>query len=473
MEGAGKFGSLLALLLAIWLLWLRPPADELLTGGRVDTVIASLLRYEANRPLAAVPRIAIGYGACRDLFVKGSHIMANQSFPDNPEHFLAVGNADELRRMYAYFFKAGAAAERFVSDEELWRQLVAQGEQQPDHRWELGGNAPVMAARFAKEGANVLLAAKLSPGLAGWLPEGVEVAGGAISTDDIHLILEYKREEAWDDVKAPRANRFILHHDLNNPRVSSQEEFQAAVPGFKPHLLVVGGLQMMDNFPFKEGERLDRILKIKEQMASMPESVRIHFEMASFVDSSLLEELVQHVIPQADSLGMNEQELPNLHSLITRGEVSVVADSNPRIATVLDQMREVFSVLSARSGGREVTRIHLHTLAYQAILTKQGSPWRNTGAAAVKASLTAHRHVCADSEVRPEKSYLIMDDSFATSGRDGATRVPFTNSRPLTCWAEEDLGIEICIAPVLVCSQAVQTAGGGDNISAAGLVVQI
>merc|ERR1712025_506207 len=110
--------------------------------------------------------------------------------------------------------------------------------------------------------------------------------------------------------------------------------------------------------------------------------------------------------------------------------------------------------MGARSGGREVTRIHLHTLAYQA-------------------SLTTHRQVCADSEVRPEKSYLIMDESFATSGRDGATRVPFTNNRPLTCWAEDDLGIEICIAPVLVCSQAVQTAGGGDNISAAGLVVQI
>ena len=412
MESVGKYGSILALLLAVWLLWIRPPADELLRGGRVDTVIASLLRYEANRPLAAVPRIAIGYGACRDLFVDGSHIMANQSFPDNPEHFLAVGNADELRRMYAYFFKAGAAAERFVSDEKLWRDLVALGEQQEGHRWELGGNAPVMAARFAKEGANVLLAAKLSPGLAGWLPEGVQVAGGAIDTDDIHLILEYKREETWDHVKTPRANRFILHHDLNNPRVSSQEEFQAAVPGFKPHLLVVGGLQMMDNFPFEEGERIARILKIKEQMASMPESVRIHFEMASFVDSSLLEELVEHVIPQADSLGMNEQELPNLHSLITKGEVSLVADSNPRIATVLDQMREVFSALSMRSNGRPVTRIHLHTLAYQDILTKKGSAWRNTGAAAVKASLTAHRHVCADSEVSRPEYHAASNDKF-------------------------------------------------------------
>ena len=55
--------------------------------------------------------------------------------------------------------------------------------------------------------------------------------------------------------------------------------------------------------------------------------------------------------------------------------------------------------------------------------------------------------------MKPEKSFLIMDDSFATSGRDGAKRVPFINSRPLTCWAEDDLGVEICIAPVLVCSQ--------------------
>merc|ERR1712106_1229696 len=140
---------------------------------------------------------------------------------------------------------------------------------------------------------------------------------------------------------------------------------------------------------------------------------------------------------------------------------TTMADSNPRIAEVLDQMREVYSILSVSKGtNRPVTRIHLHTLAYQAILTAKGSPWKNNGAAAVKASLTAHRHVCADKDVKPENSFLIMDDSFSTS-------------RPLTCWEEEDLGINICIAPVLVCAQAVQTAGGGDNISAAGLVVQI
>lgn len=291
--------------------------------------------------------------------------------------------------------------------------------------------------------------------------------------DDVHLIIEYKRNELWDGVESPRANRFIVHRDMNNPLVSSLEEFSRVLPAFSPQLLVVGGLQMMDNFPFREGQRLERIIKIKNLMRSQSKETMIHFEMASFVDSNLLMELVEHVIPQSDSIGMNEQELPNLSSVLTSGKVVEVADSNPRTAVVLDMMRTVFSLLSVERGeNRPVTRLHLHTLAYQAIMTKRGSKWKHSGAAAVKASLTAHRHVCSDSEVTAAKSFLIMDDSFLTSQK-GGRRVPFVNSRPLTCWDEEDLDISVCLAPVLVCSQAVQTAGGGDNISAAGLVVQL
>ena len=65
------------------------------------------------------------------------------------------------------------------------------------------------------------------------------------------------------------------------------------------------------------------------------DTTRIHFEMASFVDKSLLEELTTLVVPHADSLGMNEQELPNLRSMILHGNVSLVSDSNPRTAIVL------------------------------------------------------------------------------------------------------------------------------------------
>ncbi len=71
-----------------------------------------------------------------------------------------------------------------------------------------------------------------------------------LSEDDIHLILEYRREETWGQYTSPRANRFIVHSDVNNPTVSSLEDFGDALPGFKPDLLIVSGLQMMDNFPF-------------------------------------------------------------------------------------------------------------------------------------------------------------------------------------------------------------------------------
>ena len=68
-----------------------------------------------------------------------------------------------------------------------------------------------------------------------------------------------------------------------------------------------------------------------------------------------------------------------------------------------------------------------------------------------------------------------MDDGFSTTAAGGANavRIPFDDERPVACWSEEDLGIDICIAPNLVCSEAKQTAGGGDNISAAGLVLQV
>ena len=89
----------------------------------------------------------------------------------------------------------------------------------------------------------MLLGAKLSPGLAEWIPEGMEVAGGDIDADDVHLIMEYKRNEEWDGVVSPRANRFIIHHDLNNPLVSSLEQFKMALPAFNPQHDSGGGAE--------------------------------------------------------------------------------------------------------------------------------------------------------------------------------------------------------------------------------------
>ncbi len=200
----------------------------------------------------------------------------------------------------------------------------------------------------------------------------------------------------------------------------------------------------------------------------------MHFEMASFAEEACVQDVIDNVVYYVDSLGMNEQELPNLHSILTNGSVTLISDPYPRIATTLDQMRAVYNILRdtpAEPGKRKLTRLHVHTLAYQAILTTKGSQWKNTMSATAKASLTANRHVCASNYIRTEKARLLMDDSFSTSRGSDGKRIPFNPDRPVSCWDEDDF--EICIAPVLVCTKVVQTGGGGDNISSAGLVLQI
>ena len=201
----------------------------------------------------------------------------------------------------------------------------------------------------------------------------------------------------------------------------------------------------------------------------------IHFELASFVDEELLSDMLSRVLPYSDSIGMNEQELPNLLSFVKFANVTMIAETYPRVATVLDQMRQVYQLLRKNHG--RVSRLHVHTLAFQAIMTKQGSRWKNTMSAAAHASLTANRHICGKESVDVATSKLLLDESFSTTtDEQRASRVPFKPHRPVSCW-EEDYGngevVLICIAPNLVCTKVHQTAGGGDNISSAGLAFQI
>ena len=199
-------------------------------------------------------------------------------------------------------------------------------------------------------------------------------------------------------------------------------------------------------------------------------------EMSSFPDSRQLQQVIKHAVYFADSLGMNEQELPNLRSNLVDGVSTLVSDSHPRIATTLDHMRAVMRLLRDRagkeSGMRRLTRLHVHTLAYQVIMTARGGlVWENSESAVAKAALTAYRHTCGSEDIKLDNAKLLVDDSFSVGIENGSERKFFNPDKPVTCWSEEEF--EICIAPVLVCKTVVQTVGGGDNVSAAGLALQV
>ncbi|KAJ3594084.1 hypothetical protein NHX12_006416 [Muraenolepis orangiensis] len=475
-----KYGSFFSLLVFVLAYLFRTPPDAML-HDRLDNVLSSLLRAESKVGMnnGARPKVAIGFGGCVDLIVDGVSLMNKMGLTtiDQPLHHDYIENAQQLAQSFAYFFAPGAASERFVMNKTLFSELVETSRGLPGNRWAVGGNAPVMAGRMAKEGCDVLLGGSFSPDFTEVLSQHIMVAGNVVEEPDIHLILEYPAGASWGDYTSRRANRYIVHSDDHNPYLDSMEDFAEKLQDFHPDLLVVGGLQMMDNFPFKSDEREDLLSHLADMLSSSSAQTGVHFEMASFVDEGLMKDLLNLVVPNADSLGMNEQELPNLLSLLKGSNITVLSDPNPRVATVLDQMRELYRLLNRRhdedadAAGRRLTRLHVHTLAFQAMMVERGSRWKNTMSATAKASLTANRHVCGSPDIDPGKARLIMDDSFSISRREGSQRIALEESRPVSCWHED--GYQICVAPVLVCTEVYQTAGGGDNISAAGLVLQI
>lgn len=463
--------TLLSALIIFYAYYYKKASDEVLRE-RLERILDGLLKAEGKVSVNPKTRIAIGFGSCQDLIVQSSEVFDGREPASNPRHVDVVENEEDLLSVFAYYFRHGAAAERFVLNTSLFDSLVQAAESANSAEFFIGGNAPLMARRFALEGCEVLLGAHMSEKLRNQLPPGITVTGPVTPKDEIHMLLEYPSGQQWGPYVSPRANRFIIHNDHKNPTLTSLETFLPEMEKFKADLLVVGGLQMMDNFPFEEGQREARIREVQRVMRATSEPV--HFEMASYTDPTLLHQLVEHVLPYANSLGMNEQELPNLFSILKYGNVSYVSDSYPRVATVLDTMRDVYNLLQAAdspSDRRPLTRIHVHTLAFQAILVAHNSRWKNSMSSAAKAALTAHRHTCGSHEIDTQHAHVIMDDSFTTSRGSGAKRIPFDNNHPVACWQEAQY--EICVAPVLVCTRVLHTGGGGDNVSAAGLVLQV
>ncbi|CAK9815247.1 ADP-dependent glucokinase [Anthophora plagiata] len=475
-----KYGTVFTVLIVLVAIYYRNSENVL--QKRLQALVHGLEKLESKHVITSRAKVAIGYGVCTDVYINAKELLNYSESIGQPQHFDEINTELELLKSFAYYFRHGAAAERYMANGTLFDELVAKARSFSSSYSTIGGNAAIMALRFAREGCDVTLAAKLTRSLHQMMPQVINIVGGEVKRDDIHLVIEYKHGDVWGPYSSARANRYIIHNDANNPKVNSLEAFEELLSTQEPDLLIISGLQMMDNYPFPNGERQELLLKIRKQMVDRPKSTKIHFEMASFAEDKLLFELCDSIIPFADSLGMNEQEIANLHNAMYYGNISLVANSTPRIATVLDQMRTLFKLIRMRSktveNSRELTRIHVHTLAYQAIFTVKGSKWKNTMAAAAKASLTAHRHVCATSHVDVRKATLILDDSFSTSIVQG-TRIALDMDKPVSCWdellkiANENIPIEACVAPVLVCTEAAQTAGGGDNISSAGLVLQI
>lgn len=266
----------------------------------------------------------------------------------------------------------------------------------------VGSNAALMSMRFAQEGiANILLGAQTAKENGARFPSQIRITGPELQADDYHVLLEFKAGTSFGKYRSARDNRLIVHSDDNNAKLQSRAFFFNQMVHFQPNLMVITGLHMLDNSHVKFDARSSLINDLASDLASYVhnESIAtkplIHFEMASYTEARLLNAIVDDIFPLVHSYGMNEQEVENLLSMLKSGSISYSSNPFPRVAHVLDDIRELYSLLAFTDSSR-VSRIHVHTLAYQVVMVKldtQGTPlWPHALQAMTKASLTAFRH---------------------------------------------------------------------------------
>jgi ADP-dependent glucokinase len=434
------------------------------TASSASAFAAGLLREKepkegAKRGEKTRLRVAVGYNANLDLIVRAVPLLRKLFSASTPTRGLlpadAVSSPGELFATFSHFFETGSAAERTVSNETLWAEILAAAEQLDSLHWHVGGNAALMANRFAREADTceaVLLGGHVGERLREMLEPVIEVSGVPAQSgtaDEVHLIMEYARGEALSSVMpehsgdsieypndagaqmldsqeadvegkegqddeeavfAPRANRFIVVRDPTNSEIRGLEPFHAELSRFAPSLVVIAGLHLLDQHEkeFRE-ERLAKVVEFlslpesasasaEQQIHSkrMPASVPFHLELASIGNADYMRELANELVPRVDSLGLNEQELGGLYLSLAAEPPTLSADSfkNPSVETVLSALQFVWSHtrgVSAAGFSRPLRRIHFHCLTFHILVVSDDSPHWLDSARAVAAGSVSNR----------------------------------------------------------------------------------
>lgn len=106
--------SLVAILISFYVNNLTSLFRSDISSSRQTSVLNGLLELEETNFIATdaeKPRVAVGYGACHDVFVNAKELLEDDILKGAPQHFNEIKNNHQLLKSFAYYFKHGAAAE--------------------------------------------------------------------------------------------------------------------------------------------------------------------------------------------------------------------------------------------------------------------------------------------------------------------------------------------------------------------------
>ena len=361
----------------------------------------------------------------------------------------------ELRFRLLHSMQICTAEEWFVTDPRMYQQFARLF---ADYgHLVIGGQAGIAAVHLALMGISNILCITHSPG-----PDtkkiltnaGVHLldlkGGNEPSSDTTHLIFEYS-PGLVPLVKGvtPRNNRFI------------------ASPAHTPESVLIPG-ERMDAFSewgahytraFLSGYQYlqtdEEFCKAAEQCLLMKKNnnrMRVHVECVSVTDNKIINGFIHHILPVADSIGLNEHELVLLlHSRNSN-------DEEPGVFEILSPVQLVKGAfLVCKKSG--LKRLHLHTFGYyvQIIRNDCAHPEKSRNALLFAARTVAQAAQGTHTEISPAgiSAIVEVDKTFGPQISPGI----FLNNTHT-----------IVMIPTIIAKDIKKSSGLGDILSSSAFV---
>lgn len=327
-----------------------------------------------------------------------------------------------------------------------------------------------------------------------------EAAPSSVATTLRHHVFEYASNEQLligiEHIKATVANRFISSYDPFNSKLAIDEicDRNASQLGAMTSGCILAGAHMLDTQNWGEdgvSDSIDSLSKFMRKFArgqvAEGKNAWIHVELASTPDEFTRHLLVRRVLPFADSIGLNEQELEeylatarNIADCDTDNETAAPAPS-PSVSNMQDLAADLLEFCETLQLRRcQLHTHHLHMTAFdqgcsdleECVGIELMSLLVGATVVAEKASHGDLLHVGDGTEstivaVSPKGRILHNELLEAIGGN--AERV-FLDG---TAVGFKDHGLVLLAVPTLWTDKPVRTVGMGDAISASAFATRI
>ena len=422
-----------------------PPGEPAMNFS-IDNDPWQKLYQNVTHPLL-MPTV-VGFNVVLDRIIPVTPALLETSLLSKPE-------LSRLRSRLLHSMHTCTAEEWFVTDHELYEQYtrIFSG----TGNLVIGGQAGIAAVHLASIGVPEVLCIAHSVGThTGTIlrKAGIcvlDIKGGVgNSSDAIHLVFEYPPGLVpVAEGIVPRNNRFIASpvHEPGSALIpeNSRAAFMSEISRYnRAFLSGFQYLQTEEDF----ARAAEQILLMKKNASRM----RIHVECVSVIDGAVIRGFIHHILPAADSIGLNENELLLLlHNLYPDDDEY----GNTRVLSPVQLVNgaiEVFRICNLK-------RLHLHTFGYYIlVLIKDCAHPDVSRNALLFTSLTAAHAAkgsCTDFSPVGTCALKQIDDAFGPQLTPGIFRVD---------------RYTIIIIPTIIAQNITKSSGLGDIISSTAFV---